>query len=78
MIKKIISGGQTGSDQAAVDAAIQWKIPHGGWIPKGMINEAGRLPDKYRLTEMPTGSHPRTDEQNVIDSDGTRIASDGP
>ena len=34
MIKKIISGGQTGADQAALDVAIKLGIPHGGWIPK--------------------------------------------
>jgi len=78
MIKKIISGGQTGADQAALDAAIKWKIPHGGWIPKGRITEAGRLPNKYKLTEMPTDSYPKRTEQNVIDSDGTIIISHGP
>ena len=73
MIKKIISGGQTGTDQAALDAAIKWKIPHGGWIAKGRLTEAGRLPNKYKLDEMPTDSFPARTEQNVIDSDGTLI-----
>ena len=78
MIRKIISGGQTGADQAALDAAIKLGIPHGGWIPKGRLTEMGTLPDKYRLTEMPdTGYAPRT-EQNVIDSNGTLIVSHGP
>jgi hypothetical protein len=44
MIKKIISGGQTGADQAALDTAIELGIPHGGWIPKGRITEADPLP----------------------------------
>lgn len=78
MIKKIISGGQTGADQAALDAAVQWRIPHGGWIAKGRLTEAGRLPDKYKLTEMPSKSYPKRTEQNVIDSDGTLIISHGP
>lgn len=78
MIKKIISGGQRGADQAALDAAIQWKIPHGGWISKGMLTEAGKLHGKYKLTEMPAGSHTRTRVQNVIDSDGALIVSHGP
>ena len=78
MIKKIISGGQTGADQAALDAAIKWNIPHGGWMPKGRLTEAGRLPDKYNLTEMPTDSYPKRTEQNVMDSDGTLIISHGP
>jgi len=78
MIKKIISGGQTGAEQAALDAAIQWQIPHGGWITKGRLTEAGILPDKYQLEEMPTDSYPERAKQNVIDSDGTLIISHGP
>ena len=46
MIEKIISGGQSGADQAALDAAIKLGISHGGWIPKGRITEDGTLPDK--------------------------------
>jgi hypothetical protein len=78
MIKKIISGGQTGADQAALDAAIKWNIPHGGWIPKGRLTEAGKLPDRYMMQEMPTDSYSARTEQNVIDSDGTVIISHGP
>ncbi len=58
MIEKIISGGQTGADQAALDAAIKLGIPHGGWIPKGRITEDGPLSDRYDLIEMPTESYP--------------------
>ena len=77
MIKKIISGGQTGADRAALDVAIQLGIPHGGWIPKGRITEKGPLPERYRLQEMPTDSYPKRTEQNVIDSDGTLIVARG-
>ena len=77
MIKKIISGGQTGADRAALDTAIKLNIPHGGWIPKGRKAEDGPLPDKYELLEMPTDSYPKRTEQNVIDSDGTLIISHG-
>jgi len=77
MIKKIISGGQTGADRAALDAAIELGIPHGGWIPKGRITEDGVLPDKYCLHEMSTDSYPARTEQNAIDSDGTLIVSHG-
>ena len=73
MIKKIISGGRTGADRAALDVAIKFNIPHGGWIPKGRLAEDGPLPDKYHLQEMPTSSYPKRTEQNVIDSDGTLI-----
>jgi hypothetical protein len=52
MLTKIISGGQTGVDQAALDTAINLDIPH-GWIPKGRKTEAGILPEKYKLNEMP-------------------------
>ena len=75
MIKKIISGGQTGADQGALDSAIKLGIPHGGWIPKGRLTEKGPLPDKYDLTEMPDTSYALRTEQNVIDSDGTLIIS---
>jgi hypothetical protein len=77
MIKKIISGGHTGADRAALDVAIQLGIPHGGWIPKGRITEKGPLPEKYKLQEMPTASYPKRTEQNVIDSDGTLIVARG-
>ena len=77
MIKKIISGGQTGADQAALDTAIQWKIPHGGCIPKGRMTEAGRLPEKYKLTEMTAENCQKSTEKNVIDSDGTLVITHG-
>ncbi len=77
MIKKIISGGQTGADRAALDVAIQFNIPHGGWIPKGRKTEDGTLPEKYQQQEMPTASYSARTEKNVQDSDGTVIISHG-
>ena len=77
MLTKIISGGQTGADRAALDVAIALDIPHAGWIPKGRKTEDGILPDKYQLKEMPTASYPKRTEKNVIDSDGTLILSHG-
>ena len=77
MIWKIISGGQTGADRAALDFALKYNIPHGGWIPKGRITEEGLIPTKYKLQEMPTSSYPARTEQNVKDSDGTLIFSRG-
>lgn len=77
MLSKIISGGQTGADQAALDAAIELGIPQGGWIPKGRLTEAGTLPEKYNLTEMPTKAYLKRTRQNVLDSDGTVIFSHG-
>ena len=77
MLKKIISGGQTGADRAALDVAIDKGIPHGGWIPKGRKTEDGTLPDKYNIQEMPTASYPKRTEKNILDSDGTLIISHG-
>ena len=77
MIEKIISGGQTGADQAALDMAIELGFEHGGWIPKGRKTENGLLPDKYKLQEMPTTSYPKRTEKNILDSNGTLILSHG-
>lgn len=76
-IKKIISGGQTGADRAALDVAILLDIAHGGWISKGRRTENGRLPAKYNLREMPTTGYIERTEKNVIDSEGTLIVSHG-
>jgi hypothetical protein len=48
MVSKIVSGGQTGVDRAALDAAIKLGIAHGGWVPKGRLTEDGPLPGTYR------------------------------
>jgi len=77
MLKKIISGGQVGADQAALDAAIKYNFPYGGWIQKGRKTQIGILPDKYKLKEMPIAGVKEKIEQNVIDSDGTVIISHG-
>jgi hypothetical protein len=77
MLRKIISGAQTGADRAALDFAIKHKIPHGGWVPKGRLAEDGLIPAKYQLQEMPTDSYHQRTEQNVIDSEGTVIISHG-
>ncbi len=74
---KIISGGQTGADRAALDFAIRHGIPYGGWVPKGRLTETGTLPARYNLQEMPHRSYAERTEQNVIDSDATLIISHG-
>ena len=73
MLKKIISGGQTSADQAALDAAIKLGIAHGGWIPKGRTTETGTLHENYDLREMPTDDYAECIVQNVKDSKGTLI-----
>ncbi len=77
MLKKIISGGQVGADQAALDAAIKYNVPHGGWIQKDRKTEDGILPYEYKLNELKSGAHPNYSERNVINSDGTLIISHG-
>lgn len=76
-VQKIISGGQTGADRAALDFAIDNHIPYGGWVPKGRRTEDGRLPVKYHLQEMPTEDYSKRTLQNVLDGDGTVIVSHG-
>lgn len=72
-VTKIVSGGQTGVDRGALDAAIELGIPHGGWCPKGRYAEDGPIPDRYQLLELASSDYKVRTEQNVIDSDGTLI-----
>lgn len=77
MIRKVISGGQTGVDRAGLDAALQAGIPIGGYCPSGRLAEDGTIPDKYPMIEMDSQeSHYRT-EQNVLQSDGTLVINKG-
>ena len=74
MLDKIISGGQTGADQAAWPAAKAFGVPTGGWMPKGFLTEDGphpELAERYGAAEMPTDNQPARTEQNVQDSDAT-------
>jgi len=77
-IKKIISGGQTGADQAALDATIEMGLPHGGWVPLGRMTEKGRLSPRYKMQEINAIDYDQRTELNVIDSDGTLLFSKGP
>jgi hypothetical protein len=74
----IISGGQTGADQAALDAAIELDLPHGGWLPKGRKTENGPLPMHYALHEMDSFRYRDRTEKNILAADGTLIFSFGP
>jgi len=75
MLRKIISGGQTGADRAALDWAIKRGIPHGGWCPKGRKAEDGRIDLRYRLVETPSDDYAQRTEWNVRDSDATAVFS---
>lgn len=72
-IEKIVSGGQTGVDRGALDAAIACNVPHGGWCPKGRLAEDGPIANCYQLVEVDSPDYAVRTEQNVIDSDGTLI-----
>jgi len=76
-LRKIVSGGQTGVDRAALDAALAYVVPIGGWCPKGRRAEDGRIPDRYPLEETPTETYEQRTAWNVRDSDGTLIITDG-
>jgi Circularly permutated YpsA SLOG family len=74
-VRRIVSGGQTGADRAALDWAIGHGIDHGGWCPRGRRAEDGTIPSRYRLTETPNDRYAERTEWNVRDSDGTVILS---
>ena len=74
-LKKIVSGGQTGVDRAALDFAMAKGIPHGGWCPLARWAEDGPIASLYHLTETPSADPQQRTEWNVRDSDGTVILS---
>jgi hypothetical protein len=73
---KIISGGQTGVDRAALDVALDAGIKCGGFCPKGRRSEDGIIPEKYLLTETTTDQYPERTELNVKTSDATLVLID--
>lgn len=70
---KIISGGQTGVDRAALDWAIRNNISYGGWCPKGRRAEDGVIPQRYELQETQSMGYMQRTKWNVRDSDSTLI-----
>src|SRR5947209_13063019 len=77
MVAKIVSGGQTGVDRAALDVALELGLPCGGWCPRGRRAEDGPLPARYPLTETSWEGYPQRTRWNVRDSDGTLILTRG-
>ena len=77
MIRKVISGGQTGVDRAALDAAVNAGIPIGGYCAKGRCAEDGVIPEQYPMIELESPESCYRTEKNVIESDGTLILNKG-
>ena len=75
-LKKITSSGQTGAARAALDVAIKYGFPHGGWCPKGRKSEEGPIDRQYHLIETPSRNYLQRTDWNVRDSDGTVIFTD--
>ena len=74
---KIISGGQTGVDRAALDVALKHGTDCGGWCPEGRLDEFGQIPDRYPVTELRNGGFAERTRANVMDSDGTWVIYSG-
>lgn len=78
ILEKIISGGQTGADRAALDFAIDNGLFHGGWVPRGRLAEDGVIPDRYQVRETSSSVYAERTGKNVLEADGTLIFSHGP
>ena len=74
---RIVSGGQTGVDRAALEAACALSFPHGGWCPRGRLAEDGPIPERFQLSETESPLYHIRTERNVADSDGTLILHRG-
>ena len=73
LLRRIVSGGQTGVDRGALDAAIELGMEHGGKCPRGRLAEDGCIPDRYDLEETDSSRYWIRTEHNVIESDATLI-----
>jgi hypothetical protein len=69
----IVSGGQTGVDRGALDAALQAGVPCGGWCPADCMAEDGVIAACYGLLPLPQGGYAERTRRNVVDSDATLI-----
>lgn len=72
-IAKLISGGQTGVDRAALDVGLAGELLIGGWCPKGRLAEDGIIPMIYPLQETPSPQYAQRTRWNVRDADATLV-----
>jgi len=77
VLTKIVSGGQTGVDRGALDAALAAGFTCGGWCPADRCAEDGPIPARYPLNSLARGGYRERTQQNVLDSDGTAILFHG-
>jgi len=76
-VRRLISGGQTGVDRAALDVALEIGLGCGGWCPRGRRAEDGAIPDSYPLRETRSCAYPERTEANVRDADATLVLTRG-
>jgi len=76
-LARIVSGGQTGVDRGALDAALEVGFSCGGWCPPARQAEDGTIPIRYPMTELDGGGYSERTLKNVIESDGTVIIHRG-
>ncbi|HOT28542.1 MAG TPA: putative molybdenum carrier protein [Candidatus Ozemobacteraceae bacterium] len=77
IVSRLISGGQTGVDRAALDVALELGIPAGGWCPAGRRSASGPIPARYPLVETEAAAYPQRTRQNIRDSDATLVITRG-
>ena len=77
MLERVVSGGQTGVDRAALDVALAAGLACGGWCPRGRRAEDGPIPSRYPLRETPGAAYPERTARNVRESDATLVLTLG-
>jgi hypothetical protein len=77
LLERIVSGGQTGVDRGALDGALGFGFPCGGWCPMGRLAEDGPIPERYPVVELAGGDYRARTRKNVQDADGTLILAFG-
>ena len=75
---RIVSGGQTGADRAALDVALRLGLPVGGWCPAGRWAEDGPIPADYPLLETASADPAVRTGRNVREADATLVLARGP